>query len=843
MATENRSAEQYRNSLESLKSINNLENDRAKNQLIISERQKIINELLVEGNKIDTKRGELLTELLQDQQEEIAKERDLNNQLQNEIKSRQEIVGLVKSLGTAIKEGWKYLQESDKTIKNTILNLGMSGAKAAEMRTAFEKSATFAARIGASLTDLQSIQQGYADETGRARALTGEMLEDITLIGKGTGLGIEQATKLGAQFEFMGVDAKSAMDYTQGIVDTSERMGVNTTKVLKNIVDNFKKVNTYSFVSGTKGIAQMAENAEKLQVSMESSLNSATIAKSLEGAIDMFAQLQVMGGEFAKVDPLQAFYLARNEPEKWQEEISKMTRGIVTFKKNSEGVFEKFISPADRQRLEQAGKALGISAEEMTVIAQRRADLDLSEKQMAGKGLTSKQKAWIQGAEVLNSKTGQLQVSLGGTMKDISTLTSDQADSFVQEQVTLKERAKQAMTFDETFKATIEILKASLLPLLTTINKVMNVTIKPLADLASKGFGGAITAGGILLAAAGIWKGVSWLLGRAADKFVAGAAKTFGGGGKVVGDVLAKGGENGGEKVAEGLGKKGLSGLADKRLLEGQGAKLAGVGKAGAGVGAGIGAAALGIGAGIGAAAAGISLLASAMNKLDDTKVKALQGIVRSISLVVGIGAAAAAAILVFGTASEAAAPGLGMFALAALGVGAGIGLAAAGIGVAAEGLSKLSSSAKGSGKDMLELGAGIAVMAAGMTMFTVGGLGLIAFSATLNRIAKNSEAIGQVGEAFKEINAVMHGSKEDFLAVESAVNSISNMNTKGGSAFAQLASLLKTPLKVEFADKNIQLASDVTLNIDGQRFMQKIFKTNTAITHHEELRTQSVNQ
>ena len=122
-------------------------------------------------------------------------------------------------------------------------------------------------------------------------------------------------------------------------------------------------------------------------------------------------------------------------------------------------------------------------------------------------------------------------------------------------------------------------------------------------------------------------------------------------------------------------------------------------------------------------------------------------------------------------------------------------------------------------------------------------GLSLITFSATLNKIAKHADDIGKVGEAFKEINAVMHGSKEDFLAVESAVNSISTMNTKGGSAFAQLASLLKTPLKVEFADKNIQLASDVTLNIDGQRFMQKIFKANTAITHQEELRTQSVNQ
>jgi hypothetical protein len=133
--------------------------------------------------------------------------------------------------------------------------------------------------------------------------------------------------------------------------------------------------------------------------------------------------------------------------------------------------------------------------------------------------------------------------------------------------------------------------------------------------------------------------------------------------------------------------------------------------------------------------------------------------------------------------------------------------------------------------------------MAAGMALFTVGGLGLIAFSATLNRIAKNSEAISQVGDAFKQINTVMHGSKEDFLAVENAVNAISTMNTKGGSAFAQLASLLKTPLKVEFADKNVQLANDITLNIDGQRFMQKIFKANTAITHQEELRTQNVNQ
>ena len=90
----------------------------------------------------------------------------------------------------SIKEEWKYLQEADKTIKGTILSLGMSGAKADALRKSFVDSAKFVSRLGGSLADIQSIQQGYADETGRARAMTASMVEDITLIGKGTGLGI-----------------------------------------------------------------------------------------------------------------------------------------------------------------------------------------------------------------------------------------------------------------------------------------------------------------------------------------------------------------------------------------------------------------------------------------------------------------------------------------------------------------------------------------------------------------------------------------------------------------------------------------------------------------------------
>ncbi|MFA5207198.1 MAG: hypothetical protein WC428_00710 [Candidatus Paceibacterota bacterium] len=841
MAIKNKTVEEYKSTLELVKELNGLDSQRSQNQSLISERQKIINELLSNSAKLSNEQKNYLKELVTEQEKEIANQKKINDQLDKERKSREAIVGLAKGVGNAIKEGWKYLQEQDKTIKSTILSLGMSGAKATAMRTSFEDSAKFAARLGGTLSDIQLIQQGFADETGRARAMTASMVEDIILIGKGTGLGVEQATKLGAQFEFMGLDAKRSMDYVQGVVDTSERMGVNTTKVLKNISDNFKKLNTYSFTAGVKGMAKMAMDAEKMQVSMQDALSAADAAKGLEKAIDLAANLQVMGGEFAKTDPFEWMYLARNEPEKLTTKISEMTRGLVTFKKNSEGVFEKFISPADRQRLESVAKSLGISNEEMIKITQRRADLDKMNKELAGTGLSDREKELVQGAAIFNAKSGKFQVELAGSMKDISSLTITQAKSFEQEQKTLKDRAEQAMTFDQTFKATIEILKASLLPLLNTINKVLNITLKPLADLAMKGWGGMAGAAGILLTAAGIWKGISMGLNRAAENFIKGRVDRAMGGG--LGGGFGKTAARETETIAARTGTKGMSGLAGKRLLEGQGAKMTGLGKAGAGIGAGLGAAALGVGAGIGAAATGISLLANAMSKLTPEQAKTLSSVVKSLGWFVIGGAAAAAAIMVFGGASTVASVGLLAFGGAVALVGVGIGAAAAGIGLMGMGLAKLATAAKGSGKDMLMLGGGIASMAAGMAMFTVGSLGLIAFSATLNKISKHAPELEKVGTAFQEINTVMHGSKDDFLAVENAVNAISNMNTNGGNVFAQLAALLKTPLKVQFADKNIQLANDITLNIDGQKFMQKVFNNKLAVIHQEELRTQSVNQ
>ena len=837
-------------SRKSLINLGDYERARAITVEIIANNEKIVNQL-----KNNTKG--LTDEQLKQYNKLIDVQKELNNELDNEYKRRKHIISSLKHSFDLLVSGYKYLQQQDKIIKNTILNLGMSGNKAELMRGSFERSAMFVARLGGNLEVIQTMMTGFADETGRSRALTSDMVKDITVIGKGTGLGIEQATKLSAQFEAIGINTKGALDYVQGVVDTSERMGVNTTKVLKNITDNFKKLQTFHFQQGVRGFREMAEYAEKFKVDISDALNSAEIARTLEGAIGMVANLQVMGGEFAKLDMFETLYFARNDPAKLQAKIGEMTKGIVTLRKNSDGTFEKFISPADRDRLAAAGKALGITTDKMTEMALRAFDIGKMSQELSGMGLTNEQKQLIEGAAFFNQQTGKFQVQLGEDMKNISELTIQQAKSFAQEQKLLKDRAKEAMTFDETFKATIEMLKAGLLPLLNNINKAL-LWISKYSDKLFEGKG-IVIAATTLFAGAKLFFLSSKLLNRAFDNYISYNKLSFR-------NLAAtnSGGLSSLSSKSVGIGDsltpttgKGSSGLADMRRGIGAGAEAKGIGMkrlgtgigAGAeakgigmkrlGTGAGIGAAALGIGGGVALAAVGISKLADSMSKLDEKQLSVLKGIAMTLAISFP---AAALGIAIAGAAGKLAAPGLYALSVAALGIGAAVGIAAVGIGIMAKGIGEMIEKSKGAGDAMLSVGLGVSALSLAMMGFTAGALGLGVFALTMKTIAKHADAVEKVGNAFGNIKAVMSGTKEDFEAVESAVKLISSVNTNKGSVFAELAALLKTPLKVEFEKNTIPIQTDVTLEVDGEKLMNKSFTNRIAVQKSNDAKLGKVN-
>jgi hypothetical protein len=804
------------------KSIDSIVNQQEKlvaQQELYADRQRLINDLMKNFESLNKSQVKELSALVGKQAVQLKTLKELNKLQKNNLKlleKEKEIRGYildsVKSLGSQLAVGWKYLMESDKVIKNTILNLGLSGARAKEMRLSFERSASYAASLGATLADIQTIQEGFANETGRARVLSDEMLKSVLEIGKGTGLGVEQAMQLASQFELMGLNANSSAKYVQGVVDTSERMGVNTTKVLKSVSDNFKKLNTMTFQQGVKGFAQMAQYAEKMNISMTAALDVGETSKSLEGAIDLVAQLQVMGGEFAKADPFELLYLKRNDPVAFTKKIGDMTKGIVTFRKMTDGTFEKFVSPLDRDRLASVAKTLGISVEDMTKMGERQAEFATVERQISGLGLSEREKELLKNASFFNADTRRFEVTLAGRMQDISNLTKEQAKSFIAEQATLAKRAKDSQTFEEVFKNTINAFKTGLLPALNVINKLLN-SLMPISDALVKFSGQGEhwkRTALILLAAGSLFKAASWGIGKGMTNWV-GTGNVWG---KETGRAPGKLQRFFGGRSAPGTAPTGPQPSSPR------GGGVRGRGGAGLGMmrgGAGIGAAALGIGAGIGLAALGISKLADAMAKLDDKKAEALQGIVRSISILSGVGIAASVAIAIISRTAQLSAAPLAEFGVALMAVGAGVALIGVGIGAATAGIGYL---LKGIGD--MRLGKAELVKSIGSTATAFKDFKIDKEAMkSINAIAKTAPDFKTIGNSFANINAVLTGSRDNWIAVQNAIESISRANTNGGGMLSDLANLLKSPLKVEFANKEVAVVSNITMNIDGYKLYE----------------------
>lgn len=815
-----------------LKKLNELQNDlnakmkstADRNERILLQEESIANQKRFQSeydkliNDIKNKNISLTT-AEEDEFKKILKlQKEYTSELDKQQIRKQRNLRISQEIQRQLKIGWKYLQQQDKTIKSTILTLGMSGAKAQLMRESFQESAGYVARLGGNLEDVSKITTGFADETGRARVMTAQMIQDVALIGKGTGLGVEQATRLAAQFEFMGLDANRTMEYVQGVVDTSERMGVNTTKVLKSISDNFKKLSTFTFQSGVKGFAKMAQDAEKTRVSMATALNVAEATRNLESVIELGANLQVMGGRFAEMDPFQWLYMVRNEPEKLNEQISKMTEGIYTLKRNSEGIFEKFISPADRDRLAQVAKSLGIAQDEMFEIAQRSLDLSIMEKELAGLGLSDREKELIEGAAFFNSESGKYQVRLAGTMQDISTMTKTQALAFGKQQESLEARALEAQTFDEAFKATINELKSALLPILNAVNGLLTAirpTVIFLTEWATSGPAAWLKVGALFMSAGALWKGLLQpLMGRIGKATVGRAAAAIAGGGvKATADSTLSG--------SQALGQGKGAGLASK-----------GAGMKALGVGAGVGAAAAGVGGGIMMAAKGISELADAMSKLTPEQSRNLAVIGTTLAVTFPL---AAVGIALAAKAAESGIVGLLALGAAVVAIGFGIKLATDGIGNMAEGLAKMNKTGGGAGNQLLGVAAGIGAIT--LAMASGGVLGVAAFNKQLRKMNENSDGIQKVGAAFANINAVLSGTKEDWVAIESAIKGISSANVKGGGVIGELATLLKQPLKVQFADKQLAVVSNITMEIDGEKIFKKTYKSPASVEREEDVR------
>ena len=794
-----------------------LRNEYAKdyNQLTTQQKKAIEKDIKNHQVKIGTLDNEL--NILENQTRELKKHHSLYNKISGSLKELNSFIG-----GSTL---WTFLMESDKGIKKTALQLGLSGERADILRFNIEQSAQYAARMGVSVSELAETQATYAEETGRALLLNEGSLKAIVNIGKATRLGTQDATRLAAQFELIGLNAINSAEKVEGIVDQSERMGVSATKMLKKVSENFDAINKFAFRDGVDSFAKMAMYAERFKVDMGSMLDSAQRARTLEGAVELAAELQVMGGEFARTDPFELLFLSRNDPEKYQKKINNMTKGIANFRKTADGTFEAYISPMDLDRLERAGAALGLTREEMGKQAKQMLKMQKISADLMGTGLSKDDREMIAGMAEFNAKSGEYFVNLKGASVSISKIGKEHLKSLKEQNSDLKDRALASQTFDEAWSNTINEFKATLLPLVQGINNIL-MDIRPTVTKVMNWWGDLTDSSREWLIGAGKVAGILLI----ASKLISGSIAKFNNL-KNIGSVISGQGGN--------VAKSG--GLGGSVIGKGGSAAKSGAGMGMLRGGAGAGAAALGIGAGVGAAALGISQLAKSLKELDPKQLEVLQGLTTTLGVIMGIGVAAAFGIAALGASSTAAAPGLFAFGGAVALVGAGIGIAAAGIGYMGMGISELATDDKV--KNLYGVAGGLsAIMATtasgGIANIFSGGLvNLAALTSGVAVMANAGPAMKNIEGAFSSIAAVMNGDPTSLDKIKSTIQSIASTDVSSNSAISQLTKLLSQPLTVKFSDDKVAINVAATLELDGETLYKKVISKYSNVTNEKRAR------
>lgn len=432
----------------------------------------------------EIKAEELKLKILKDQTEELKKQGQTMESALKTVnvkslagakllaKAGKGLVDAIGNLPNVVERAYGQLKglglfELDKSLRTAALSMGVLGKESGGFRKTIVDTAKQTQMIGMGIKELAEIQSAYSQNLGRNVELSKEGLKAMGQMAVVTGLGAEGTAQMAADMELQGLSAERTGKFVEQTMNDSHRMGLNASKVIKNISGNMKMLNRYNFKDGVKGLEKMAHLVTKLGVDMEFASGFADKLWDVEGAVEMSAQLQVMGGAWAQMaDPFHLMYMARNDIAGLTEEIGNAASQSVTFNKRT-GEFD--MAAKEMHRLKIIAEQTGIAYEDLVTAGKNAKKFSMIKSQLkfsVGGGEDGKAMQ-----EYLSNKAifedGKAYIQIKGEKRLMSSLDAQDKKLIQQqmdEQASMQKRAEESRSFDEKITDLINQLKIYLLP-------------------------------------------------------------------------------------------------------------------------------------------------------------------------------------------------------------------------------------------------------------------------------------------------------------------------------------------------------------------------------------------
>lgn len=442
----------------------------------IEEREERISELYDEINDSLDRRNELLEKredgtITEDELDELdqynEKIDEANTKMEEHVRLKEKagntslvgsmmsdlsgLMGGFKKMYNAVNDLTKPYQKVDAAASKYAKTLGMTkaGMDSLAKTSLSNVSSKLAAEYNVSTAELLEAQSNYMKATGRNIRVDSNDQESMAAMKAMGGNGNE----LAALYDNFGVSMESTADHVGKMFSDASKQGLSFEKYSDNVAKNIKIAQNYTFKNGLKGLESMAKKATAMKMDMQQVAALADKVSTVEGAIDVSSQLQVLGGPFAQLaDPLGMLNEGLNDMEGLQDRLIKMVGGLGSFDKETG---EVKVSSFNKQRIKAASQAMGVDYGTIMESVNAQARRGEISKQIAASetasGFDDDMKELIMNSGTI--KDGKAGVSINGKFKSVDELTANDYEALQAESRTetedIKVMAKSLQSIEE----------------------------------------------------------------------------------------------------------------------------------------------------------------------------------------------------------------------------------------------------------------------------------------------------------------------------------------------------------------------------------------------------------
>jgi hypothetical protein len=244
--------------------------------------------------------------------------------------------------------------------------------------------------MGYSFDELADTAIAATKETGRFFTMNESIMENMAVTSRAFIGDMKEMAPVLRQFELVGLGAEKTLENINEAGKSSVTLGLNARRTTEELNKNIGRINQYGFENGVQGLNRMVQKSIEFRMNMQNVFDIADRVMSPEKAIDLAANLQVLGGAIGSLgDPFQMMYMATNNVEGLQDALIGAAESLTTY--NSEqGKFE--ITGVNLRRARAMAEELGMSYQDLSNMAVAAAERTSASADLMAAGVSVDEK-------------------------------------------------------------------------------------------------------------------------------------------------------------------------------------------------------------------------------------------------------------------------------------------------------------------------------------------------------------------------------------------------------------------------------------------------------------------